>query len=169
MKITSQLTINAPIARVWKILAYDFATIGDWASGVEKSIINLKANVPEGATVGGRICQVPGFGDIIESFVHYDEDNKTYTYEATGMPFFVSKAFNTWRTRAIDAETTYVEFEADMQMMPVIGAVMSIPMRSQLTTILDNATEELKYFAETGYIHPRKQALVTKAMPKTVI
>jgi carbon monoxide dehydrogenase subunit G len=163
MKLASQLKINAPAERVWKVVAHDFAQVGEWASGVAHSKANKNVPTPEGATVGGRVCNVPGFGTVTETFTSYDEVGKTYTFEATGLPFFVTKAFNSWRVRAVDANTTEVSFQAEMHLMPILGSLMAIPMKRQLTRLLDNATEELKYYMETGSIHPRKQKLSANA------
>lgn len=163
MKLTSQLTINAPIDHVWKVIAHDFAQIGEWASGVAHSTINTNVRAPEGATVGGRVCSVPGFGDITETFTAYDEVGKTFTYEATGMPFFVSSALNSWTVRPIDTNTTHVRFQAEMKLIPITGKLMAIPMKRQIIRLLDNATEELKYYVETGDVHPRKKQLLAKS------
>lgn len=167
MKLSSQLTIHASADKVWSVIAHDFARIGEWASGVAQSKVNIKANAPNGATVGGRVCSVPGFGDLEETFTHYDEAAKTFTYKATGMPFFVTSAQNSWYIQAIDAATTEVSFSLDMQLMPVVGTIMGIPMRIQLVRLLDNVTEELKHYIETGDVHPRKQKLIAKVQPNT--
>ncbi len=105
------------------------------------------------------MCDVPGIGQIQDTFVAYDEAGKTFTYEATGLPFFVKQAHNSWVIRAI----TDVTFQGNMMLLPVIASLMAIPMKMQLTRLLDNATEELNYYVETGEIHPRKQALVAKS------
>ncbi|MEL6150237.1 MAG: SRPBCC family protein [Chloroflexota bacterium] len=163
MKLSSTVVINAPAEKVWQVVAHDFAKIGEWASGVEKSVINVEAATPEGATVGGRVCSVPGFGQIRETFTEYDEAGKTFTYEATGMPFFVTSAHNGWAVQAIDANTSRVSFNLEMNVLPLVGTLMAIPMKMQLTKLLDEATEELKYYVEIGEIHPRKQALIAKS------
>jgi len=163
MKIERTLTINAPIVRVWQVVAHDFASVGEWASNVDESVVNINASTPNGATVGGRVCDVPGFGQLEETFIEYDEVGKTFTYDATGLPFFVKHAQNTWKVEAIDEQTTRVSFSADMALIPILGTLMSIPMKRQLITILDNVVEELKYYVEKGVPHPRKVALIQKA------
>ncbi|MEL6408455.1 MAG: SRPBCC family protein [Chloroflexota bacterium] len=162
MKLARSITINVPAEKAWHIVAHDFANIGDWSSGVAKSENNVKAHVPDEATVGGRVCTVPGFGQIRETFTQYDARNMRFTYEAKGMPFFVKSAHNSWKIEAVDANTSRASFQVEMILLPVIGAVMSIPMRIQLTSLLDDIVEELKYFAETGTVHPRKQKLIAK-------
>ncbi len=79
MKLASTLHIKAPAERVWQVVAHDFANVSHWASGVPKSGINTVAEVPEGAKVGGRVCDVPGFGKINETFIAYDEAGMTFT------------------------------------------------------------------------------------------
>ena len=163
MRIAKSITINAPADQVWKVVAHEFAQIGEWASAVAESEVNTNAIVPEGATVGGRVCQVPGFGEVHENFTAYDEAGKTYSFKINGLPFFVTSAHNSWVVKAIDASTTEVSFQGEVKMMPVIGSVMRIPLRMQLSTRLQNAVEELKYYVETGEVHPRKQKLLAKA------
>lgn len=163
MKLASSLIINAPADDVWKVVAHDFHKIGEWASGVETSVINDAVHAPTDATVGGRVCTVPGFGQIRETFTEYDDANMQFTYEAKGLPFFVTDAQNGWTVEALGDNKTRVSFQANMQLVPVIGTLMAIPMKMQLIKLLDEATEELKYYVETGAIHPRKQKLIAKA------
>lgn len=169
MKLSKEIVVHTSADRAWQIVAHDFARIGEWASGVAKSVPNKDAIVLDGATVGGRVCSVPGFGNIHETFTAYDEHGKTFTYEATGMPFFVKGAFNSWKIEAIDENTSRVSFSVDMHLVPVIGGVMGIPMRMQLDKLLREAVEELKYYAETGEVHPRKQKLIAEQAPQYAI
>ncbi|MEL6405714.1 MAG: SRPBCC family protein [Chloroflexota bacterium] len=164
MKLARQTVINAPASEVWRVVAHDFAKIGTWATAVPKSVINTDVSIPEGAQVGGRICSVNGFGDIYETFTAYDEAGKTYTFEAVGMPFFVTSAHNTWQVKAIDQNTTHVSYEVEMKLMPIFNFLMSLPMKFQLNGLLDKTTEELKYFIEEGVPHPRKQKQLAKSV-----
>ncbi len=160
MKLKQQLIINASADRIWTILAHDFATIGDWISSISHSVPDMDVEIPDGATVGGRVCTVPGFGKIRESFTAYDEKARTYTYRAQGMPFFVTTANNTWSVNSLGANQSQVSFEAELRMLPMIGWVASLPMRIQIQRILSKSVEELKYYAETGANHPRKQCQI---------
>ncbi|MCA9890338.1 MAG: SRPBCC family protein, partial [Anaerolineae bacterium] len=156
MKLSREIIVNASADAVWKVLAHEFGSVGEWASGVAHSVANHALAIPEGATVGGRVCQVPGFGELNESFTAYDEQGKTYTFEAKGLPFIVRAAHNTWRVQPLGNDKCRVSFAAEMQLMPVVGLLAAVPMRVQLGTLLKNAVEELKYYVETGSIHPRK-------------
>ena len=165
MQIIRELTINVPADHVWQIVAHEFAKVGEWASAIAASKVNVNATVPDGAQVGGRVCVVPGFNDIRETFTAYDEANKTFTYAAAGLPFFITSAHNSWVVRAIDANTTHVSFRGDVKLLPVLGWVLSIPFRLRLNRILQNTIEELKYYVETGNAHPRKLQRLAQPTP----
>ncbi|MEM9950205.1 MAG: SRPBCC family protein [Chloroflexota bacterium] len=164
MKLSGEILINVPASDVWHILAHQFDRIGEWSSGIEHSSPNLKAIKLDDAPMAGRVCDVPAFGKIEETFIAYDEQAKTYTYEArVGLPFFVTSAQNSWQVNAIDANTCSVRFDAELTLIPFVGVILAIPMRIRLARIIKNITEELKYYAETGAIHPRKQRLIATA------
>lgn len=166
MQLAKSIVIHAPADKVWTILGDNFASISEWASDVQRSAPNADLIAPTGAPVGGRVCHVPGFGDIYETFTDYDAVGKRYTYEATGMPFFVKAAHNSWQIEALDAHSCRVGFKAEMRLLPVIGTLMGVPMRIQLSKVLQNAVEELKYYVETGNLHPRKLKKLGKAAPQ---
>jgi hypothetical protein len=75
MQIMSHTTINASAADVWRVIAHQFAAIGEWASSIPISSAAPEAPVPVGADVGARVCAtgVRGFRDICEQFTSYDE------------------------------------------------------------------------------------------------
>lgn len=156
MKFQNTLHINASADKIWSIVAHDFANIGRWASSIVSSGINPEAAIPDGADVGGRICHAPGFGDIKETFLHYDEGEKTFTYFAEGGPFFMKSAHNTWTVIPENDASAHVTFAAEMVMYPPFNWLMAIPMRMQINRIIKNTTEELKHYIEKGEIHPRK-------------
>ena len=67
--------------------------------------------------------------------------------------------------RVVDEyDKPYVSFQAEMNLVPITGKLMAKPMKRQVIRLLDNATEELKYFVETGNVHPRKQKLIAKTL-----
>ena len=158
MNLSNSLQINAPAEHVWQVVAHEFANISLWASGVPKSSINGAADVPDGASVGGRTCDVPGFGAVQETFIAYDEGAKTFTYAAEGGPFFMKSAHNSWRVKAIGDNKTEVSFSAQLELMPIFKMLMGWLLKRQLTAIVNDTTEELKYYIEEGKPHPRKVA-----------
>ncbi|MEM7799468.1 MAG: SRPBCC family protein [Chloroflexota bacterium] len=160
MKFQDTLHINASAEKIWSTVAHDFANLSRWASSIESSGINHDAPVPNGADVGGRVCRAPGFGDIKETFLHYDEGGKTFTYFAEGGPFFMKSAQNTWTVISESDSTAKVTFAAEMVMHPPFNWLMAVPMRLQINRIIKNTAEELKHYIEKGEIHPRKAGKV---------
>ncbi len=70
MQFQKTVRINAPIDRVWDVVAHDFADVGEWSSAVQSSGPNLEAAIPQGAEVGGRVVagrvvdEPPGVLDV---------------------------------------------------------------------------------------------------------
>jgi hypothetical protein len=157
--IKGQTIINAPANEVWGILAHDFANIGRWATVIPDSKPDLTAFAPEGATVGARVCSnsVPGFGDVREEFLTYDEKGKRFSYRATdGMPSFIESAVNNWSVRSTGPKQSIVEASGEVQMRLIPGLFLAPFMKLQLGRLAAQIREELKYFIEQGQPHPRK-------------
>lgn len=162
IEVKKQLVVNAPYQEVWRILALEFHRVGEWASVIANSQINADATAPEGADIGGRVCVVPGFGDVKESFTAYDEDNLTFSYEATsGMPFFVKTAGNTWSlTPQGDKTVVDMHLMAETNLFP--GALMAPLMKGQFDRQGWETIDDLKYYVENGKPSPRKQDAMKK-------
>jgi Polyketide cyclase / dehydrase and lipid transport len=162
MRIARDLEMDVPADRVWQVLANDFAKIGEWYSGVHRSQVKLDPEAPEGAACAGRISRVPGLGEIHETFTSYDPSNKTFAYEVTGMPFFVKGASNSFAVATIDGGRSRVSLEAITHFAPVVGWLMVLPMKLQLSKLMGQLLEELKHYVEKGEIHPRKAESIAK-------
>lgn len=161
--VKKQLTINAPSNKVWSVLALQFENVGDWATGIAKSRINENAITPAGANVGGRICSVPGFGDLTEEFTNYDADKLTFSYEAVqGMPFFVKSARNTW-TLTPKGNQTIVDMHLTAETNFFPGMLMSPFMKKQFNAQGQETIDDLKYFIENGQPSPSKRDALKKA------
>ena len=83
IEVSKKATINVSADRLWSILADEFDKIGEWASGIDSSGPNPDAAILEGAPMGGRVCQVPGFGDIDETFTSFNAENRSFAFAAT--------------------------------------------------------------------------------------
>ena|SRR5215510_10791104 len=162
MKIGLELEMDVPADRVWQVLANDFAKIADWYSGVSHSQVKPDAEAPRGAACAGRICRVPGLGEIHERFTSYDPSNKTFTYEVIGMPFFVKRASNNFAVVTLDDGRSRVSLEALTHFAPFVGWLMVLPMKVRLTKLMGQLLEELRYYVEKGEIHPRKKEKTAK-------
>lgn len=162
MEFKKNIEIDASADRVWEVVAREFDRVGAWSSAVESSGPNVKAAIPEGATVGGRICATPGFGDLEETFTDYSEENKQFTFVVTGMPSFISLAQNTVRVRPTGNSTADVSLHIQMETNTIgklMGPMFSIKLKATLETFLD----ELKVFVEQGQVSSKKRKQLAKA------
>ena len=145
MNITRQVTVNASADKVWKILGDDFNNISEWASFVVDS--NAIPDQPEGS---GRICNVKGTGEVVETIHKYDDDNRELAFELKGkkIPFFMQKIDNTWRVKPKGDTSSEIQVNVDLTVMPVFKQLMSGMLNKQMSKTADGILSELKYFAE---------------------
>ena len=163
MKVKQSMQINAPARVVWHLVAHEFENVGQWSSDVDHSEKVTHRNLLEGADVAGRVCSSK-YGDIVEGFIHFDEANMTFTYDAEGkaVPFFIKQTTNTWTVEATDEKSCRVTFQPEALFLPVIGLVVYFPMKMFMRSVLIKTLEELKHYVETGTVHPRKQQALAK-------
>lgn len=152
MIVEHQSIINTSASQLWDILAKDYDKIGEWATAVVESTPN--PDVPEGE---GRVCST-ALGNNKETITHKDEQERSFTYavDFEKSPFFLEGIDNTWTVEPAGNGQSVVRMSANVQLKTIIGTliapIMKIRMRKGFVSIL----EELKYYAETGEIHPRK-------------
>ena len=162
MEFKKNLNINATADRVWDVVAHDFDRVGMWSSAVDSSRPNIDAAVPHGATVGGRICATPGFGDLRETFTEYSEENKQFTFVVSGMPSFITLAQNTVQVRSTDPDGASVSLHIQMEtnaLGKVMGPMFAIKLKTTLNTFLD----ELKVYIENDEVSSKKRKQLAKA------
>lgn len=162
MQLQKAITVNATADDVWEIVAHRFERVGEWSSAVVSSGPNPDAATPEGALVGGRVCDVPGIGDLKETFTAYSEEKKRFTFVVTGMPSFITLAQNTVEVRAISGGRSEVSLNIQME-TNAIGKVMGPMFRIRLKSTLDGFLTELKDYAETGALSAKKRKQLAKA------
>jgi len=157
-QIRSHITINAPAAAVWHVIAHQFDAIGEWASSIPTSYAAPEAP-PPGAEVGARVCAtgVRGFKDVQEQFTSYDEEAMRFAYVATvGLPWIVRHAENHWQVRPLDQSRCQVEAQAVVDLRTFPGLILAPLLRMQMNRLGRQTFEELKYYVEQGKPHPRK-------------
>ncbi|MFT7475178.1 MAG: hypothetical protein ACI81L_002115 [Verrucomicrobiales bacterium] len=162
MEFKKKIGIQASTDRVWQVVAHEFDSVGTWSSAIASSAANHDVAVPEGATVGGRVCATSGFGEIEETFTKYSESNKQFTFAITGMPLFISLAQKTIRVRPTGAQFAEVSMHIQMETTAVgkvIGPVFTIKLKATLNTFL----EELKNFVENEEISSKKRKQLSRA------
>lgn len=158
MQITERITVNAPVARLWKILVTDFAHMGVWSSAIMHSEIN--PNLPTGEI--GRVCHT-AVGSVAETVTHWDEQTWSYAYRTDKPPFFIKNAVNSCRLHALGPEMTVIEMQAEVELLTVFDWMARPIVTNYLRSLVEVFAEEVKYYAETGKVHPRKLRAQTKS------
>ena len=157
--ITKTDTIDASAARIWEILSDEFTDVAGWASSVDHSEAHDKATAPAGATVGGRTCEVPGFGFTDERFTRYDEANKTFSFsvDAEKIPDFFKNLESTWKVVPTGPNTSEVTTKIAGEATGVMGALVRPMMKRKFSRLLNQGYEDLKVYAETGQVSDAKR------------
>lgn len=171
MDIEKSITVDQPVGKLWQIMATDYTSVGEWTSTVNVSKPNGAVTTKlEGAPAGGRVCTAPGFGDIEETLTRFDEKHKIFSYkaDASGMPGFVKGLHNTWSFRPLGPSKTEVTMRIEVELNAFLGTLVAPVMRAHMSKVGKVALEELKYYAKTGRIHPRKVRALQKAGRVTV-
>lgn len=150
--------IDVPIEQLWKITALDFANIGAWSAGVNSSE-GQGAGI-NGSKVTERVCQpsYKGFKATTERFIKYNPNDYSFTYQIpNGLPKMVTYAENVWKHKK-KGNGTELTMAVNMELKGFMGWLLKGVMEKQMGKILVENLEELKIYAETGKLHPRKIA-----------
>ena len=154
-EINRDLQINSPIEEVWQVVGHEYAEAYKWASSLKHSEA-LNNESLNGSSCTERSCDVAGFGQITERVLEYSDEEYLLSYEVTsGLPKFVIKTENTWKLSAAAGGNTNVEMRLKMQTKGFLGWLLGGIMERKTGKLLDGSLEELKYYVETGKIHPR--------------
>jgi len=177
--LSTHLIVDAPADAVWDVVGPRFAQIGDWATAIPASaaIATPTAGsaaaatrlpvVPTavGAPVAGRVCTtglrlVP---QVTETLVAYDDANRTLTYEASGMPAFVTTARNTWTVTPLDQQRTRVSVHARFDTRGLLGRLARWAILAQVGRTSRHLADDLRHYVETGTPSARKQRQLRRA------
>ena len=159
---SSEIYIDAPIEKIWEVLALDFGGIGKWASGVNRS-------VGSGAGINGSLCSeraceisAVGFNDTKERILVLDNEQHILRYSLFhGLPGFVKNAENEWQLKQ-EGDRIQVTAKTEMRATGLMGWMMRGFMRNSTKKVLKNMAEEFKHYVETGKPHPRKIEAIAK-------
>src|SRR5689334_14738139 len=168
-RISKELVIAAPADAVWQVLGPGFARIGDWSTAIPaSSALPVAGDVPSGpadgprltlagvaaglddAPVGGRICatglqMVPV---VTETLVAYDEISRRLTYEASGMPAFVTAARNTWTVIALGKQQCRVVLDAQFDTRGLLGMLARRLLLLQVGRTSRYLADDLRHYVE---------------------
>ncbi|GIJ43968.1 hypothetical protein Val02_08540 [Virgisporangium aliadipatigenens] len=171
-EISVDLLVAAPADAVWKVIGPGFARIGEWSTAVVTSTAVPRdaadTRVPAaGASAAGRVCDtglrlVPR---ITETLVAYDDAARTLTYEAGGMPSFVTLARNTWSVTPMDETRCRVSLRARFDTRGPLGLLGRWVILAQARRAARHLAEDLRHVAETGTPSPRKRRQLRAGRP----
>jgi hypothetical protein len=174
-EITAQLRIDAPADLVWEVIGPGFARIGEWAS-----VIPASAPVPVPATtpgsgaglpaavavppVPGRVCTTGSriLPQVTELLVAYDPAGRTLTYQASGMPAFVTLARNTWTVTPDGERACLVTLAAQFQARGVMGLLARWVAVIQSRRNARLLQTDLRHYLSHGIPSPRKQRQLSR-------
>ncbi len=159
-----ETVVDAPLSDAWRVLAEEFSSVDKWASSIPKSYATNGGPALQGAPSHGRVCETP-LGSATETITRYDERGHVLAYEAKvdTFPFFVSGLSNQWTLIPEGPNRTRIVMDFDADLWPVFNVVMWPFMKGRLVKLLDESTEELETYLETGAIHQRKVAALAEA------
>ena len=157
-RISKELVVAAPADAVWQVLGPGFVRIGEWATAIPASSALPAVTGLVDAPVAGRVCatglrMVP---EVTETLIAYDEANRSLTYEASGMPAFVTTARNTWTVLPISGQRCLVRLDAQFDTRGVIGALARWLLLYQVGRTSRHLADDLRHYVEHGVPSPRK-------------
>jgi hypothetical protein len=173
-QLTTNLTIDAPAGQVWQVIGPSFARIGDWATTIAASAAipapAPAAGIPATASALaiGRTCStgmrlVP---HITETLTHYDEHGRTLTYQAAGLPAFITTARSTWTVSPTGEATSRVTVTAHFQTRGVLGMVGCWAILAQARLAARHLQADLRHYIKHGTASPRKQHQLSRRRPR---
>ena len=144
IEISKRATIGVDADRLWSILADEFDRVGEWARAVDHSAANPTAVAPEGANVGGRVCQAPGFGAIDATFVSFDPEMRSYAFRASAskIPSFVENITNHTSVRPVGPDRSEVIVKITADANGIRGALVKPMMERKFSAAIDGLIED---------------------------
>ena len=166
--LSRHLTVEAPADAVWDLVGRHFDRIGDWATAIPGSTAAGEGLAPPRSPAGpvagdapvpGRVCQtgirlVP---EVTETIVAYDAAAGTLTYQATGLPRFITIARNTWTVTPLDDRHTRLTLQAEFDTRGLFGVLARWAILLQVAWTGRHLARDLTYYIRHGRPSPRKQ------------
>ena len=144
VRIEKQITIDAPKAQVWAVLA-DFGNVHAWAPGVTHSYSTSDNNGGDGAS---RHCDIKGFGSGEEDVLDWQE-GRSFRYRATALGP-IGESISVWEVQPQGGGRSKVvtTFEFLVRFGPLGAAMMVLFMRRKVNRAFDQTLRSLKAFVE---------------------
>ncbi len=157
IEIKEKRVISKPIDEVWKVINNSFLEGHLWARGV---VSCRKGNASEGNA--DRVSYTES-GKLMDKITKLDHENYRLQFVVLGLPFFVKSVLATWELREVSSSQTEITIGPKIEVMPVIGTVLQIPMKMQLKKIYPRILEDFAIYVETGKASPAKQKELDKS------
>jgi hypothetical protein len=170
-KLTTHLTIDAPADQVWQVVGPGFARIGDWATSIPASAAT-PAPAPAAAScavasapVTGRTCStgtrlVPR---IAETLTDYDEQRRTLTYQAGGLPALITTARSTWTVTPAGETACRVTVTGHFQTRGLLGLLGCWAIFAQARLAARHLRADLRHYVKHGTPSSRKQRQLSRS------
>lgn len=156
MTKSASIEIDVPAAVAWQAVGEEFGKTAEWTSELRGSYLDSD-EVGVGVS---RVCQ-RGKETLVETLTKYDPDTMTYTYELQNPGNGVKSAVNSWTVEPLGENRCRVTTTPTIQLGWWLKPMMALFIGSVLKKVL----EELKYWVETGTVHPRKAKHTAKHGP----
>ena len=168
--LTDHIIIDAPADAAWQVVAGQFDRIGDWATAIPSSA--AAPAMPTGALpaldapVPGRVCRtgIALVPEATETIVAYDAAARSLTYEASGLPAFVTRARNRWQITALGPHRCRAEFQAQLQVRGVLGRLARWWLLARVGRTGRHVLADLRHVVEHGTPSPRKQRQLNRVI-----
>ena len=142
--------INKPIEQVWRFIIDEFSNAHHWAYGTPECRKGTESEDFD------RLCYTET-GKLMDTITKIDDENHLLEFSVKGLPFFVSSVVSSWKLNEISDTQTEIILGPRIEVMPVIGTLMQIPMKIAFKKLYPGLLNDLKIFVETGKPSARKQ------------
>ncbi|MCP4424963.1 MAG: SRPBCC family protein [Chloroflexi bacterium] len=153
MELHIETEINAPAEKVWEILAHQFGDMADWTTTLSESRVVDASKYPE--LKAAPTAPVPArettssFAKAVEIITKYSEEKMQLTFDAVGLPPFMSSARNTQRVIAEGPDKSVISFDFRIGLKHIFN-IMSPLLKRRFNKTMGGVQRELKFYAETG-------------------
>ncbi len=142
--------IDKPVEEVWKFVVEEFPNAHNWATGTSY------CRKGEESEDFDRVCDTET-GKLMDKITKIDNENYLFEFSVKGLPFFVRSVVSTWKLNKISNTQTEIILGPRIEVMPIIGTIMQIPMKMALVKLYPELLDDLAIYVETGKPSPRKQ------------
>ena len=158
IEIKAKRVINKPIDEVWKFVVEEFPNSHAWATGT------TSCRAGDASEDFDRICDTET-GTLMDKITNIDEENHILQFSVSGLPFFVRSVVSTWQLHKVSDTQTEIVLGPRIEVMPVIGTILQIPMKTALNKLYPDLLDDLAIYVETGQASPRKQKELERRQP----